>query len=60
VDIFTYWLVRQRPNHEEQKLRVGANMMSWALYGDMQNSDPSEDAYIEQMMPFIKSGMQFE
>jgi hypothetical protein len=40
-------------------------MMSWAVYGAathfMQNPNGrSEDAYIEQMMPFIKSGMQFE
>jgi AcrR family transcriptional regulator len=64
-DVFTYLLVQQWPNHEEQELRVGAIMMSWALYGAamhyMQNADGrSEDIYIEQMMPFIKSGMQFE
>ena len=57
-DDFTYLLVQQWPNSKEQELRVGAIMMSWAMYGTsmhyMKNADGrSEDEYIEQIMPFI-------
>ncbi|OLN23672.1 TetR family transcriptional regulator [Domibacillus antri] len=62
-NIFTEWLIKQWSEHAVEELRVGAIMMSWALYGAamhyLQTNDMSQEDYIQKMMPFISNGLKF-
>lgn len=60
-ELFFSLFLKQQPNLDLEALKIGANILSWGIYGAsvdwIKNSSLSEEQYIKKVLPYIVTGI---